>query len=210
MLKRELYRHRMDQVEPIFFHELNYDKYSYGGLDKLISKTKENLIIVPSEKLALFNKVSPNIENLIVKKDIENMTVFGFPEWQKLGGREREMLFGMNTILYSPFYIDFEDPLTYSVVQRFKNLTFTEPKAEGNNSGYASYGLLGYDVAFYFISALKAFGAEFERCLPYLDVDLTTADFRFSRTNNWSGFENRNTYFIQYKRNFEIELLDQY
>lgn len=206
LLKRELYRQRMNQFAPVYYSEVNFDKYSYAGFEKLISKTQENLVIIPSNNMALFNKVAPNIENLIYKKGMNNISMFGFPEWLKLQGREKEMLFKINTVLYSPYHIDFNDNLTLNVAKKFRNFIATEPTAEGP----VSYGLLGYDVAFYFISALNAFGNGFDRCLPYLNVDLTTSGFKFYRTNNWSGFENRNTYFIQYDRNYDINFLEQY
>ncbi len=205
-LKRELYRHRMDQFAPVYFNEINFDSYSYAGFEKLIRNDMENLVIIPSKKMALFNRVAPNIENLIYKKNVKNISLFGFPEWLKLQGREKEMLFLINTVFYSPFHVDFTQDLTLDVTRRFREIASTEPTAEG----MVSYGLLGYDVAFYFISALNAFGNDFDRCLPYLNVDLTTSGFKFYRTNNWSGFENRNTYFIRYDRNFDVKLLDQY
>ncbi|MFB6340610.1 LysM peptidoglycan-binding domain-containing protein [Saccharicrinis sp. FJH62] len=208
MLKRHLFRVGLDHYQPVSFKEVDVKKYGFQGLEKLIDPEKHNLIVLPpeatkSERMEPLSSVVPTLENLVYKRKMSNITLFGYPDFQNLGGTDLKMIFKANTILYAPFYVDFSDPGTEAVIQLFRDKFYTDP-----TSYFPYYGLLGFDVAYYFLTAVHEFGPEFDRCLPYLNLKLTTSGFNFQRVNNWSGMVNTKINFMNYQRNFDIVKLN--
>lgn len=207
-LKRNLFRIGINQYQPISFKEVDVIKYGFQALEQVIDPEKHNLVVIPPElssnrRNGLFNRVAPTIENMVIKKRMKNITLFGYPDYQRFSGRELRMVFELNTVLYTPFYVDFEKESTQNVIQLFRNSFYTDPSAE-----YPYFGLLGFDIAYYFLNAVHEFGSDFERCLPYLKVNLSTSGFDFRRKNNWSGMVNTKVNFLNYKRNFDIKKLE--
>ena len=208
MLKRELFRVGLDHYQPVSFKEVDVKKYGYQGLEKLIDPGRHNLVVLPpestkSERMEPLSSVVPTIENLVYKRKMSNITLFGYPDFQNLGGTDLKMIFKSNTILYAPFYVNFDDPDTKAVIQLFRDKFYTDPTAY-----FPYYGLLGFDVTYYFLTAVHEFGPEFDRCLPYLNLKLTTSGFNFQRVNNWSGMVNTKINFLNYQRNFDIVKLN--
>ena len=67
------------------------------------------------------------------------------------------------------------------------------------------YGLLGFDIGFYFLNALNRYGKNFEnRIEDTMSASLQT-DFKFSRIHNWGGFINKNLYFVHFTPLYTIE-----
>ncbi|MFB6317470.1 LysM peptidoglycan-binding domain-containing protein [Saccharicrinis sp. FJH54] len=208
MLKRQLFRVGLDHYQPVSFKEVDVKKDGFQGLEKLIDPGKHNLVVLPpeatkSERMEPLSNVVPTIENLVYKRNMTNITLFGYPDFQNLGGTDLKMIFKSNTILYAPFYVNFDDPDTKAVISLFRDKFYTDPTAY-----FPYYGLLGFDVTYYFLTAIHEFGPEFDRCLPYLNLKLTTSGFNFQRVNNWSGMVNTKINFLNYQRNFDIVKLN--
>lgn len=207
-LKRKLFSVGIDHYQGVTFKEVDVKKYGFQGLEKLIVADKHNLVILPpestkEERMEPFSNVVPTLENLVNKRKMTNITLFGYPDFQNLPRRELRMVFKSNTVIYSPFYVDFNDSNTRNVIQLFRDQYYTDPSAE-----FPYYGLLGFDMAYYFLSAAYEFGPGFDKCLPYLDLKLTISDFNFQRVNSWSGMVNAHINFLNYKRNFDIVKLN--
>jgi LysM repeat protein len=203
-LKRGLYEEGTKNNTTLLLKEFNLDNYGFQGLERIIRDDVHNLILMPSERSELFNKIVPSVDNLVTRKKMENITLLGYPDYQKYNGTELRMLFNAQTVLYTPFYADFSAPETQKVLNGFREMFFTEPQSD-----YPSYGLLGFDVTYYFIHAVHSFGADFGGCLPYLKIPLTTSSFNFKRENNWSGFTNTGVKFIRYNRNYTVDVVPQ-
>ena len=203
-LKRGLYEEGAKNKTAVLLKEFNLDNYGFQGLERIIRDDVHNLILMPSERSELFNKIVPSVDNMVSRKNMHNITLFGFPEYQKYNGTELRMLFNSQTVLYTPFYADFAAKGTQNVLAGFRELFLTEPQSD-----YPSYGLLGFDVTYYFAHAIHSFGPDFGGCLPYLNIPLTTSAFNFRRENNWSGFVNSGVKFIRYNRNYSVDVIIQ-
>jgi hypothetical protein len=68
-----------------------------------------------------------------------------------------------------------------------------------------SYGLQGFDVAWYFLNALYLYGKDFENCLPYMNTKLLQGNYSFKKVSQSGGFMNEGVSVISYNRNFEVE-----
>ena len=67
-----------------------------------------------------------------------------------------------------------------------------------------NFGMQGYDVAFYFLNALKNYGKDFEECLPYQQVHLTQGSYIFEKQSPFGGYMNQGVSVISYQPNFEV------
>jgi len=70
----------------------------------------------------------------------------------------------------------------------------------------------GYDVTYYFLSALKRYGKYFQFCLTQSDLEPSKRgiflDFNFLRIDNKSGFENNGVYMLNYDADLNIKKTD--
>ena len=67
-----------------------------------------------------------------------------------------------------------------------------------------SYGVQGFDVAWYFLNAIRFYGKDFENCLPYMNTKLLQGNYYFKRVSPIGGFMNEGVSVISYNRNFEV------
>ena len=62
----------------------------------------------------------------------------------------------------------------------------------------------GYDVAFYFLNAIKNYGKEFVDCLPYQQVHLSQGSYSFEKQAPLGGYMNQGVSVISYEPDFDI------
>ena len=207
-LKRALFSVGSGYYQPVSFKEVDIDKYGFQGLEKVIDPEKHNVVLLSPEasrvkRNELFSAVVPTIENMVIKKRMSNIMLLGYPDNQKFTGRDLEYVFMSDAVLYTPFYVDFESKHVQNVIRLFRSHFNTDP-----TSGYPYFGFLGFDITNYFLHAIHEFGPNFQRCLPYLNVPLTTSGFEFQRKNNWSGLVNKKSNFLNYQRSFDVVKID--
>ncbi len=209
-LKSAVFKKRWSESgSSIEFFEVNYDVDGIAGIEKLITKDKSSVIIIATENEKVFNNILPSLYFLKEKKKFP-ISLVGFPEYMTLTGNDLEYIFSLNTLVFSQYYVDYNDPYVLRVLKQYRQWFGGEPTVNHRDKGvlHPNNGLLGYDATLYFISAFKSYGERFEHCMDYLDLELTESDFQFKRENNWGGFSNRNVEFIQFTEDFEIYRLN--
>jgi ABC-type branched-subunit amino acid transport system substrate-binding protein len=163
----------------------------YGPAIENLSKEKSNVMVVFSE-----NKVYA-IELLTKLNEIRNdynLTIIGLPRWDKLAGLESDYLVNMKVHVMAPSFIDYQDKDVKKFVLNFQDKYKTDPEL---------IAFQGFDVAYYFLSALQRYGKNFDHCMPELHMKSLQTDFQFSRSND-NGFENQ--YWEMYKyENYQLK-----
>jgi hypothetical protein len=96
----------------------------------------------------------------------------------------------------NPYWIDYKNNSTIEYFKKFISNFGTEPN---------SYGVQGFDAAWYFLNAIHFYGKDFEDCLPYLKVNLVQGNYYFKRVSPSGGYMNQGVSVISYNRNFEVE-----
>jgi LysM repeat protein/ABC-type branched-subunit amino acid transport system substrate-binding protein len=159
---------------------------------------RENLVFVPSNNEVFVADMLGNLHTLstIFKYPI---SLYGFPRWQRFGNVQVEYYYQLQLHLFSPFYIDYSNYQVKNFVEKYRETYRSEP---------TQYSFRGYDVVFFFLSAMKKYGIDFQYCLPQHRVDLLQSDYNFKRIGSGGGFENRSVYLLQYSKNFEIFKID--
>jgi hypothetical protein len=159
---------------------------------------RENFLIVPSNNEAFVSDLLGNLHTLltIYKYPIK---VYGFPRWQKFRNIQVDYYYQLQLQLFTPFYIDYNSSRVKSFIAKYRDLYRSEP---------SQYSFQGFDVVFFFLSAMKSYGIDFQYCLPNHNNKLLQSNYHFHKVNSLSGYENRSIYLIQYTKDFDIIEVD--
>ena len=161
---------------------------------KILKHDTINVIIVPSDDEPFIAEI---LGNLYAVKSYYNLNteVFGPSRWRKLKNIPPDYLFALNTHIFSPFFIDYSQKDVQGFIERYREQFRSEP---------SQFSFLGYDIAFYFISALKEFGPNFTQCLPTYTMKTLQTRFQFILTKE--GYMlNSNQYMVKYAPDFTVE-----
>lgn len=162
-----------------------------------LSLDRNNLVFVPSNNEAFVSDLLGNLHALatVHKSSVE---VYGFPRWQKFRNVQTDYYYQLGLKLFTPFYIDYSRPCIKSFIANYRDAFRAEP---------TQYAFQGYDVAFYFLTAMKKYGVDFMYCLKNLEVELLQSEFNFVKKSAMSGYENNAIRIISYTKDFDIKLL---
>ncbi|MBN1989245.1 MAG: LysM peptidoglycan-binding domain-containing protein [Bacteroidales bacterium] len=155
---------------------------------------KENVLLVPSENEAFVADLLGHLYTLTNYHGYR-IKVYGLPRWQKFKNVQLDYYYNLQLHLFTPFFVDYHDTSVKRFVAEYRHTYRGEP---------SQYAFQGYDVGFYFLSAMMRYGVDYKFCLPNFKVDLLQANYRFVQDNSVSGFENRSVFMIRYTRDFDI------
>ncbi len=166
--------------------EIVFTEDGIEGLKSHASIIRPNVVVAYSDNKAFVFELLTRLNEL---KDTFNLTLIGLPHWDQLSGLETDHLLNLNVHILSNDHIDYEDENVKEFVRKFRSMYYTEPDR---------FAFDGFDVAYYFLTALHRYGRDFESCLPYYDGDLiqTRLDFHF---NPGKGFENTFWNIVNYR-----------
>ena len=196
-LKNELEAHQ------ITFKELKGASITPEGMKTVVDSLRENVIIPTSGKNIPLIKILPQLIITSREHPNYNMKLFGYPEWQTYTYDHLSNFFELDTYFYSSFYTNnlFPNAIQFGSAYRkwySKDMTNTYPK----------YGMLGFDIAFFFLKGLHQYGTDWEENMNRLHINPIQTGFKFERVNNWGGFINRKVFFVNFTKNYELIKLD--
>ncbi|MFC2106733.1 LysM peptidoglycan-binding domain-containing protein [Bacteroidota bacterium] len=155
--------------------------YTNEGIDGLLRKAsiiRQNYIVAFSDNKAFAFELMTKLNEL---KDSINVVVIGLPEWDRFSDMETDHLHNLNIHFLADSYINYKDAAVKNFVRKYRNEYKTEPDR---------YAFDGYDIGFYFLSALLHYGKSFERCLPYYNEKLLQTSYEFKKSHP-VGLENQ-------------------
>jgi len=174
------------------FSVYDFDKEGPFGFSRILSHEKENVVFIPSLNEGELSVALSNINNL---SDDFSITLIGFNRYNQFNSIDINFFHNLKLHFIDPYWIDYESAATIRFIQQFKDHFNTEP----NN-----FGIQGYDVAFYFLNALKNHGKDFEQCLPYMKTNLIQGNYQFEKVSPFGGYMNQGVSVISYNRNYEV------
>ncbi len=174
------------------FNVYNFDEEGPFGFRRILSRTKENVVFVPSLNEGEVSVALSNINNLANDYSI---TLIGFNRYDQFSSIDLEFYFNLKLHYIDPYYVDYTDPATVEFISKFKDNFYTEP---------TNFGFQGYDVAFYFLNAIYNYGKNFEGCLPYNPAELVQGNYRFEKVSAFGGYMNEGVSVISYQRDYDV------
>ncbi len=175
------------------FTVYDFRKERASGLSKILLPDKENVVFIPTSDEGELSVAISNINNLARDYPI---TLVGAGNYQqKYPSIDVAHFHNLNFKYINPYWVDYNNGQTISYFEKFISNFGTEPN---------SYGVQGFDVAWYFLNAIHFYGKDFENCLPYMNTKLLQGNYYFKRVSPSGGFMNEGVSEISYNRNFEV------
>ncbi len=181
-----------NQDREVMFREYNFPNEGFWGLTRIASKDRENVFIIPSRTEG---QVSVAVSNLNSLAEDYPVTLVGMSNFQNYESIQPEYYHHLKLKLLSPYFVDYQASITNRFIKNFREQFFAEPNR---------FSFQGYDVAFYFLSALHRYGKDFKDCLPAHKVELTQCDFDFQKQSRFGGYMNHGLFVISYDSDYTI------
>lgn len=187
----------------IHFKEVRYKAGSAATMvQELIGQSlaldRKNFIMVPSNNEAFVSDLFGNLHALstVYKYPI---SVYGLPRWQRFKNIQVDYFYELNLHLFTPFYVDYKRTEVKSFVAKYRDSFRVEP---------SQFAFQGYDIMFYFLTAMQSYGIDFQFCINNHKRSLLQSDYKFRQTNSIHGYENHLVNIIRYMPNFDIVIED--
>lgn len=169
----------------------SYSTIAFSELDNLgdlLSPTMQNVLVPTSNTQNAFEMLCYKLNtmesfNLLHS---ENITMFGYPQWQTFSAKNQSNLNKYRVSYFSTFYSNANNWKTTAFSNKFKkyfkrDLIKSHPK----------FGLLGFDSGYYFIKGVWEYGDKFQRHLNNIKMNAYQNPLSFEKVNNAGGFINR-------------------
>ncbi|MDR1056614.1 MAG: LysM peptidoglycan-binding domain-containing protein [Prevotellaceae bacterium] len=164
-----------------------------NALAVVLKKDIPNLIFVASNDEAF---VSDLLDRLMVMNSnrtntiIYPITIYGTMQWHSFKMVNLTNYYALNMHIVQPFYIDYTDDDVKSFIHAYRQNYSNEP---------TQYAFQGYDITYYFLSALKNYGKDFKNCVNNLDIKLLQSRYKFDRFDDKnSGYANTKSFLLEY------------
>lgn len=164
--------------------------YSYDSLHPVLDSTKwgnRNIVVGLSKREVFTIEFVRHLNEM--HDSIPDVTLFGMPDWRDFDLQTSHLL-NLDVHLFDNDYIDYRRNSVKWFVRQFRKRFSTEPLKE-------KYAFTGYDVTYYFLSALNRFGNDFDSCLKYHHPNLLQTEMHFIKHESGS-FENIRAFPLRY------------
>jgi LysM repeat protein len=200
ILLRELEKYAAP--ERIMFKEVIIRDGSTEGLVHSLNSEMKNLVILPSEDEAFASLVATKIYYELANYDIR---LFGSSYWAGFNNIEISYPHALDLVISHSYIKDYNDIKFLNFLKEFRDNYMKEP-LKYTRTG-SNYGLTGYNLSLFFISALQHHGPAF---ILHLD-DYQNGDpfcrYAFERVSPGGGYENRNMQYYHYNKDLDIEVV---
>ena len=161
--------------------------YGLGGIQSLLSSTKVNVVIMPSNNQSV---VTDYISKLNVMRDKYKIVLFGLQSWMNYDNLDFEYLNNLSLHIPSNIFIDYSKTPTQNFIKKYRDTYKTEPD---------TYVFQGFDISYCFINSLLQNGSGFLKNLPEVNYQGFGSNYTFSQFPSESGFENKFVYILKYQ-----------
>jgi len=174
------------------FHEYNLQENGVNSIKPLMDENGENIFVIPTDNEA---QVSVAVTNLTALAEHYNVVLMGTPTLTRLKSIQTENYHRIRLRYLSPYFVDYSKPLVRRFVGNYRENFSSEP---------SQFSFQGFDVSYYFLSALFKYGKDFRACLPDYPMELTQMVFNFGKVAPMGGSMNRGMFVTGYERNFDV------
>jgi LysM repeat protein/ABC-type branched-subunit amino acid transport system substrate-binding protein len=189
----QLSKEKLDgRLAKSLFHEYNFQTNGVNAIKPLLDESGENIFMIPTDNEA---QVSVAVTNLNALAENYNIVLMGTPTLIKLKSIQTENYHKIRLRYLSPFFVDYNKPLVKRFVSQYREIFSAEP---------SQFSFQGFDVSYYFLSAMLRYGKDFRNCLPDYPMELTQTIFHFRKVAPMGGLMNYGLFVTAYERNFDV------
>ena len=176
------------------------DDEDLEALSKVLVDNRENNIIPTPLSINETNRLITRLGAYLNANPQKKITLFGYPDWQATSKSYQKRLYELNTFIYSNFYADGQQ----QNVRDFQ-IRFTQTFDKNQLNTFPKYGMMGYDIAAYFIPRMVFESSENLESMPVINP--LQNDFKFSAKKAIDGAYNQNFYIIHYSPDNNVEVI---
>jgi LysM repeat protein/ABC-type branched-subunit amino acid transport system substrate-binding protein len=176
------------------FQVYDFKRERARGLRDVLIADSENVVFIPTADEGELSVAISNLNNLADEIPITLVAQANFQ--QRYQSIDVAHFHNLKMHYINPYWVDYNKNATISYVRKFRANFGTEPN---------SYGIQGFDVAYYFLNALFWYGNNFTPCVGDLDLKLVQGNYHFAKVSSSGGFMNQGVSVVQYNRNFEVQ-----
>ena len=165
--------------------------YNINALQGMLQSEKTNVVVLPSNNQSF---VSDVINKLNVLNNKYKIVLFGMQSWMHYDNMDYEYFNDLSVHIPSNGFVDYEKNEIKDFVRKYRDRYKDDPDM---------FGFQGFDVTFYFLSALNTYGSGFLNNLSSNHADGLETGFRFAQFPSDCGFENKFVQMLQYK-NYQL------
>ena len=156
-----------------------------------LKSDKVNVIVIMNSTPAFVTDILSKLSKM--KDDTkgrDSIVVFGMSSWTGIESIDMEYLSNLNVFLPVNNFTGYDDPDVARFIHRYRAANNTEP---------SEYVYQGFDVMYYYVSAMKAVGAKaMQQQLPNRKWKGTHLNFDLYQSSPESGYENRAVFILRY------------
>jgi LysM repeat protein/ABC-type branched-subunit amino acid transport system substrate-binding protein len=190
------------QYDSLNFSEVFINDTLKRNLNKVLQKHSDNYVIV-------FSTYEPDVINVLTHLHFSSreipIRIFGLPDWQVFPNIRIDHIHDLETVLYSPFHIDYTAPHVKAFVHNSRLKLGYEPYKTSSTGSGMNYSYLGYDIAFHFLKSNYLYGDELCNCIEHFSPELLMSQYHFGRNSENGSFENTSINIIQYNKKYDIK-----
>ncbi len=186
-------------LDIVLFKEVVIKDGNMADLLHALKPDVKNTIILPETDEAFASQVASTLYYQIEDFDIQ---IFGSPYWVGFDDIEIEYIHKLQLTISHTFKYDYMDNQFLYMLRKFRGAYFKEPSFYTRNG--SNFGLLGYDISLYFLSALMEYGPRFILKLDDHHPEGMVTEFQFERPSRRSGFENQNLKFYNFDKDMNV------
>ncbi len=210
LIKNKLYLKYLPNGILPDFKETTFSEQDVQGIEALMNKDKQNVVVVPSTKEADVSKIITTLHG-VAESSISDIKLIGLGSWLRFQTINAEDIYDMNTEIITSYAIDYELKSTKDFILKFRQWYQTEPFAVSpyfirpdRYSRFSKYGIWGFDIMYYFLNARVRYGKKFEYCISGLNSEQVQFNFHFKRSENWGGFYNDGLFILRFAPSLDI------
>lgn len=180
--------------------ELPLGSSSGRDWDYKLRKDTVNIIVVPSNDVKFVTSVFTRVNNVLNTNTYAKgmkVIVFGLEDWNRIEDIDVKHRIRSEQHYASYRFLDYNSNPTISFVESFRNKYGTDPTVSG---------VQGFDVGYYFLSALHLYGVNYPEFLSQHQVSLVQNNFKFTSDFSGNGYENTATCIVKYF-NYDLQLI---
>jgi LysM repeat protein len=169
-----------------------------------LQKKKKNVVIVTATDEVFITIIAAHL-NASTRDYPVNL--YGLSVWTNFINLDPEYLHNVEFRFATPYYIDYTRKEVLRFLQQYRKYYATEPNL--NKQGSYSllpvqHAFLGYDILFFFGSAVKLYGKDFGHCVSHFRLPALQSDFHFTKINSTGGHINSNLNIYRYTKNYKV------
>lgn len=176
------------------FQVYDFKRERARGLRNVLIADSENIVFIPTADEGELSVAISNLNNLADEISITLVAQANFQ--QRYQSIDVAHFHNLKMHYINPYWVDYGKKDVISYIRKFRTNFGTEPN---------SYGIQGFDVAYYFLNALFWYGNNFTPCVGDLDLKLVQGNYHFEKVSSSGGYMNQGVSVIQYNRNFEVQ-----